>query len=50
MENARWSGSLQYTHLLRGKVSLAKEEARYGMIKSKYKALYDQCEKKDYGK
>lgn len=52
MENARLYGrtKVKYTMFLRGKVSLANKEKRYGMIKSKYKALYDKCELYDYGK
>ena len=52
MENARLYGrtTVKYTMFLRGKVSLANKEKRYGMIKSKYKKLYDKCELYDYGK
>ena len=52
MENARLYGrtKVRYTMFLRGKVSLAKKESRYGKIKSKYKKLYNMCEANDYGK
>jgi len=52
MENARLYGrtTVRYTMFLRGKVSLAKQESRYGKIKSKYKKLYKQCEDEDFKK
>lgn len=52
MENARLYGRtyVRYSMFLRGKVSLAQKESRYGMIKSKYKKLYIKCEPEDYKK